>query len=38
MKAIRKAEPFWPLPKDWEGDTLEIKGHFIYVYGNAYAM
>jgi protein TonB len=38
IKAIRKAEPFWPLPKDWEDDTLEIKGHFIYVYGNAYAL
>jgi protein TonB len=38
MKAVKNAEPFWPLPDDWEKDTLEIKGHFIYVYGTAYVM
>jgi protein TonB len=33
MKALEKASPYWPLPEDWEGDSLEITGHFIYVYG-----
>jgi len=33
MKALEKAAPYWPLPEDWEGETLEITGHFIYVYG-----
>lgn len=34
MKAVKKAEPFWPLPDDWEKEDLEIKGHFIYVLGD----
>jgi protein TonB len=34
MNAVKKAQPFWPLPDDWDKDTLEIKGHFIYVFGN----
>jgi protein TonB len=38
MKALKDAEPFWPLPADWEKDDLEINGHFIYVYGNAVVM
>ena len=38
MKALKDAEPFWPLPADWEKDDLEINGHFIYVYGNAVLM
>ncbi|UCD35510.1 MAG: energy transducer TonB [Nitrospiraceae bacterium] len=38
MNAVKKAQPFWPLPDDWEKDTLEIKGHFIYVFGNALIM
>lgn len=33
MQALEKAAPYWPLPDDWEGDNLEITGHFIYVYG-----
>jgi protein TonB len=34
MKALREAEPFWPLPGDWEQESLTIKGHFIYsLYG-----
>ena len=33
IKALEKASPYWPLPDDWEGETLEITGHFIYVYG-----
>jgi len=34
IKAIEKAFPFWPLPEDWEDDTLPIKAHFIYIYGS----
>jgi protein TonB len=34
IKAVKKAEPFWPLPEDWGRDTLEIRGHFIYIYGD----
>jgi len=38
IKALKDAEPFWPLPADWEKDDLEITGHFIYIYGNAVIM
>jgi len=38
MKAVRDAGPYWPLPGDWEKDVLEVKGHFIYLYGGAYVM
>ena len=38
MKAIKNAEPFWPLPDDWDKETLEIKGHFIYIFGDTYVM
>jgi len=37
-KALKKAEPYWPLPDDWEGDSLEITGHFIYLFGSTYIM
>lgn len=33
VKALKDAEPFWPLPEDWEKDDLEINGHFIYILG-----
>jgi protein TonB len=38
MKALKDAEPFWPLPDDWQKDSLEIKGHFIYIYGRTHIM
>ena len=38
MKALKNAEPFWPLPDDWDKDTLEIKGHFIYIFGDTLIM
>ncbi len=38
LKALKKAFPWWPLPKDYEEDTIEVTGHFIYVYGNTYAL
>lgn len=34
MKALRDADPFWPIPKEWEMDSYTIVGHFIYtIYG-----
>ncbi|MBI5664700.1 MAG: energy transducer TonB [Nitrospirae bacterium] len=38
IKAVKKAEPFWPLPDDWDKDDLEIKGHFIYIFGDTMAL
>jgi protein TonB len=38
IMALRKAEPFWPLPDDWEQDGLEIKGHFIYLLGSTFIL
>lgn len=34
MKALKDAEPFWPLPDEWKKEDLVITGHFIYsLYG-----
>lgn len=34
MKALKNAEPFWPLPEEWGKETLTIDGHFVYsIYG-----
>jgi len=34
MKALKDAEPFWPLPEEWGKEDLVITGHFIYsLYG-----
>lgn len=34
MKALREAEPFWPLPKEWGMEAYSIVGHFFYtIYG-----
>lgn len=30
IKALKDAQPFWPLPDDWQKDSLTITGHFIY--------
>ncbi len=38
IQALKDAEPFWPLPDDWPEDSLEIKGHFIYLYGRTHVM
>lgn len=38
MKALKDAEPYWPLPDDWDKDVLEIKGHFIYIFGRTFVM
>jgi protein TonB len=37
IKALRDAEPFWPLPKEWGVEAYTIKGHFVYnIYGYYY--
>lgn len=36
MRALKDAEPFWPLPQEWEKDELVITGHFIYSLYGAY--
>ncbi|HEB76636.1 MAG TPA: TonB family protein [Nitrospirae bacterium] len=34
MKALRDAEPYWPLPESWGKEGLTITGHFVYsIYG-----
>ncbi len=38
IKALKDAQPYWPLPADWGKDDLEIKGYFIYIYGSTYIM
>lgn len=38
IRAIRDAEPYWPLPAEWEKDDLTITGHFIYVIGGSYIL
>ncbi|MBL7031776.1 MAG: energy transducer TonB, partial [Nitrospira sp.] len=38
IKALKDAAPFWPLPDDWPEEEIEIKGHFIYLYGRTHVM
>lgn len=38
IKALKDAQPYWPLPDDWKDEELEINGHFIYVFGTTYLM
>ncbi len=34
IRALRDAEPYWPLPDEWGSDTFTITGHFVYsMYG-----
>lgn len=30
MQALKDAQPFWPLPDEWQQDSLTVTGHFIY--------
>lgn len=30
MQALKDAQPFWPLPDEWQKDSLTVTGHFIY--------
>jgi protein TonB len=36
IKAIKDAEPYWPLPEEWGKDGFTITGHFIYTLYGAY--
>lgn len=36
IKALRDAEPYWPLPDEWGRDGLTITGHFVYTYYGSY--
>lgn len=37
QRALREAQPFWPLPDEWKKDTITITGHFVYsTYGQPY--
>jgi protein TonB len=38
IKALKDAQPYWPLPDNWKDEELEINGHFIYVYGTTYLL
>lgn len=38
IKALKDAQPFWPLPDNWEKDGFEINGHFIYLPGSTYLL
>jgi protein TonB len=34
LRALKEAEPFWPLPDEWGMEAYTIEGHFIYtIYG-----
>ena len=35
LEAVKKIFPFFPLPINYDKETLTITGHFIYIYGNA---
>jgi protein TonB len=37
MRSLKDAAPYWPLPEEWETESLTVTGHFIYsIYGNYY--
>ncbi len=36
LKALRDAEPYWPLPDEWGRDGLTITGHFVYTHYGSY--
>jgi protein TonB len=34
LRALKDAEPFWPLPDEWDMEAYTIEGHFVYtIYG-----
>ena len=34
LRALKEAEPFWPIPDEWGMEAYTIEGHFIYtIYG-----
>jgi len=36
IRALRDADPYWPLPDSWNMDKLTITGHFVYYFNNTY--
>lgn len=36
LRALREADPYWPLPDAWKEDSLTITGRFIYYFQNTY--
>ncbi len=36
IRALRDADPYWPLPDSWKEDSLTITGHFVYYFHNTY--
>ncbi len=36
MKALRDAEPFWPLPEGYEQEALTVHGRFVYSLSGRY--
>lgn len=38
LRALKDAEPYWPLPDDWEKGEIPITGHFIYVISGGYIL
>jgi len=36
IRALRDADPYWPLPDSWNEDSLTITGHFVYYFHNTY--
>jgi protein TonB len=36
LRALKDAEPYWPLPEDWQEDSLTITGHFVYSLWGSY--
>jgi protein TonB len=31
IQALKEGQPYWPLPKSWEHESLTITGRFVYV-------
>ncbi len=38
LRALKNAEPYWPLPDSYKETELSITGHFIYIIGRVYVM
>ncbi len=36
IRALRDADPYWPLPDSWNESSLTITGRFIYYFNNRY--
>lgn len=36
IRALKDAEPYWPLPDEWGRDGLTITGHFVYTHYGSY--